>query len=235
MINLSDSPLVSDHSGQLKIHANGGVDIRMGESFSLQVGADGWSNISDKTLKNIQQPIDPIHILNKVRELPVHYWAYKNQEDTLHLGPFSQDFYQLFKYGNSDKVIHSIDADGVLLAAIKGIYLSLNQLVDTYQINHQFSGDQSMKASKLKGQLLSYSDDIDELVKSYDYQQRLITQFQSDYDSQEQMIDFIDRAIPVIKFPNIDDGVYDFRWLIFVAALLLGVFIRFVIVWRARV
>ena len=107
--------------------------------------------------------------------------------------------------------------------------------MDTYQINHQFSGDQSMKASKLEVSCWSYSDDIDELVKSYDYQQRLITQFQSDYDSQEQMIDFIDRAIQSLNFQILMMSVYDFRWLIFVAALLLGVFIRFVIVWRARV
>ena len=49
------------------------------------------------------------------------------------------------------------------------------------------------------------------------------------------MIDFIDRAIQSLNFQILMMSVYDFRWLIFVAALLLGVFIRFVIVWRARV
>ena len=102
-------------------------------------------------------------------------------------------------------------------------------------MNDQFSADQTIKAAKLKSQLLSYSDDIDELEKAYDYQQRLMTQFQSDYDSQEQMIDFIDNAIQSLNFQILVMSVYDFRWLIFVGALLLGVFIRFLVIWRARV
>ena len=110
--------------------------IHMDDALSLQVGADGWSNISDKTLKS-KNPIDPIHILNKVRELPVHYWAYKNQEDTLlHLGPFSQDFYQFLA------MVILIRSYIVSMQMVfywqrsKGFTYHLNTLVDTYQISH---------------------------------------------------------------------------------------------------
>ena len=42
-------------------------------------------------------------------------------------------------------------------------------------------------------------------------------------DSQEQMIDFIDRAIQSLNFQILMMMLYGFRWLVFLAALLLVV------------
>jgi hypothetical protein len=38
------------------------------------------------------------------------------------MGPTAQDFYATFSLGDSDKSIGTVDADGVALAAIQGLY-----------------------------------------------------------------------------------------------------------------
>ena len=55
-------------------------------------------------------------------------WSFKNEQGAgiRHIGPVAQDFKRLFNVGYDDKSIATVDADGVALAAIKG----LKQLVD---------------------------------------------------------------------------------------------------------
>ena len=66
-------------------------------------------------------------MLDKVAELPVSTWSYKAQgPDIRHIGPMAQDFTAAFGVGEDDRHITSVDADGVALAAIKG----LDQRVD---------------------------------------------------------------------------------------------------------
>ena len=82
---------------------------------------DGWGVISDESMKMGKQPVDSIQILNKFRTLPIQYWAYKNQENVCILVQLL-NFYRIFNYGNSEKIIYGIDSDGVLLATIKGLF-----------------------------------------------------------------------------------------------------------------
>lgn len=49
--------------------------------------------------------------------------GYKTQSPSIrHIGPMAQDFYAVFGVGNDDKYINSVDADGVALVAIQGLY-----------------------------------------------------------------------------------------------------------------
>ena len=50
-------------------------------------------------------------------------WNYKSQDPSIrHVGPMAQDFYAAFGVGEDEKHITTIDADGVALAAIQGLY-----------------------------------------------------------------------------------------------------------------
>ncbi len=54
--------------------------------------------------------------------LPLATWNYKAQDDSIrHMGPMAQDFHGAFGLGVSDKLIDTIDPDGVALAAIQGL------------------------------------------------------------------------------------------------------------------
>jgi trimeric autotransporter adhesin len=50
-------------------------------------------------------------------------WSYKTQGPSIrHMGPTAQDFSRAFGLGEDDRHITTIDADGVALAAIQGLY-----------------------------------------------------------------------------------------------------------------
>ncbi len=47
-------------------------------------------------------------------------WNYKTQDDSIrHIGPMAQDMYAAFGLGDNDISISTIDADGVLFAAVQ--------------------------------------------------------------------------------------------------------------------
>jgi hypothetical protein len=58
-----------------------------------------------------------------VIQLPIETWTYRAEDSRVrHIGPMAQDFYAAFGVGSDDKSISTIDADGVSLAAIQGLY-----------------------------------------------------------------------------------------------------------------
>ena len=85
-----------------------------------------WTNGSDRATKSNFAAVDSQQILEQVAALPIQTWNYRaEQETTRHMGPTAQDFYAAFSLGDSDKSIGTVDADGVALAAIQGLYKML--------------------------------------------------------------------------------------------------------------
>ncbi|WP_157707368.1 tail fiber domain-containing protein [Roseovarius faecimaris] len=78
---------------------------------------------SDKNKKMAIEPVDPGEILQKVAELPVSSWMYKDNEalGIRHMGPMAQDFHAAFGLGASETGISSLDTSGVALAAIQAL------------------------------------------------------------------------------------------------------------------
>jgi hypothetical protein len=81
---------------------------------------------SDRNMKQDFSAVDAQAVLEKVAQLPIQTWTYKNDPHTRHVGPMAQDFHAAFGVGPDDKHIATVDADGVALAAIQG----LNQKVE---------------------------------------------------------------------------------------------------------
>ncbi len=88
---------------------------------TFHAGTTGWSCSSDKNLKANFKPVNPQAVLEAVAQMPVTTWNMKGSK-IRQMGPTAQDFYSAFKLGNSDKSINNTDAQGVALAAIKGLY-----------------------------------------------------------------------------------------------------------------
>ncbi|RYY12313.1 MAG: hypothetical protein EOO04_33775 [Chitinophagaceae bacterium] len=80
-----------------------------------------WTNVSDSNRKQNIQSIGGEEILARLRRLPITMWSYKNDTETPHLGPMAQDFQRIFGLGNDEKVIGTVDADGVALAGVKAL------------------------------------------------------------------------------------------------------------------
>jgi len=89
----------------------------------LPPGSGSWSSLSDREMKVNVSPIDENQILLLLAGLPISIWSYVGQDPSVqHIGPMSQDFYAAFSVGEDDEHISVVDADGVALAAIQGLY-----------------------------------------------------------------------------------------------------------------
>jgi hypothetical protein len=86
------------------------------------VDGGSWSSVSDRNLKENFTPVDGQEVLARLMQVPISTWNYKSQDPSVrHLGPMAQDF-SLFGVGEDDTHISTVDADGVALAAIQGLY-----------------------------------------------------------------------------------------------------------------
>lgn len=78
---------------------------------------------SDRNVKDNFAPVYAYRVLERVASLPIETWNYKTQDPSIrHMGPMAQDFHSAFGSGKDDKRISTIDANGVALAAIQGLY-----------------------------------------------------------------------------------------------------------------
>jgi len=80
-----------------------------------------FNNASDRNAKQDFAPVSAPDILEKVIQLPLSEWSYKEDPQTRHVGPVAQDFYSTFNIGTDDKHIAPIDEGGVAFAAIQGL------------------------------------------------------------------------------------------------------------------
>ena len=134
----ADFPSLRDY--QFRVRANGGagfnvngsqwVDIWVTEGKLIRtstgafLGTGGtWTDFSDRNAKENFAPVDREAILDRLAGLPVTTWNYKAESPSVrHMGPVAQDFYAAFGIGQDDRHIAALDASGVALAAIQGLY-----------------------------------------------------------------------------------------------------------------
>ena len=78
---------------------------------------------SDRTRKTDFARVDAGQVLQQVVTLPIGTWSYLSQGPAVrHIGPIAQDFHTAFGVGEDDTHINMVDANGVALAAIQGLY-----------------------------------------------------------------------------------------------------------------
>ncbi len=118
------------------------VNIPAGRFINTNSGAHlttggVWTNASSRTLKENFAPIDARAILDKVNNLAISSWNYKNSPEGEHIGPMAEDFKAAFGLAGDGKSIGTVDADGVALAAIQGLNAKLEQLSQENAELHQ--------------------------------------------------------------------------------------------------
>ncbi len=107
--------------------ASGGVYFYTSGDLSagvqLPAGSGSWSVLSDQQVKANLTTVDSQEILARLNAVPIHTWNYRTQDPSVrHIGPAAQDFQAAFGVGEDDRHISAVDADGVALAAIQGLY-----------------------------------------------------------------------------------------------------------------
>jgi len=129
--NDTDVDFASTANNEFSARATGGVRFVSAIDGSgaptagvvLNGGESAWSTLSSRDLKENFTTAEGREVLARLAEVPVSTWNYKAQDATIrHMGPMAQDFYAAFGLGESDTSITTVDADGVALAAIQGLY-----------------------------------------------------------------------------------------------------------------
>lgn len=120
----------SSAADEFNVYASGGVRLFTDSGATtgavLAPGSGAWSMLSDRDAKENVEPVDSSSVLEGVLAMPLATWNYKQQGDSVrHLGPMAQDFHRAFGLGVSDRLIDSVDPDGVALAAIQGLNAKL--------------------------------------------------------------------------------------------------------------
>ena len=99
----------------------------------VPAGGGSWNSYSDKEGKESFHSVDAQILLARLAEIPISTWNYEAQDPSIrHIGPMAQDFNALLEDlgGEGETYINNLDADGVALAAIQGLYqLSQEQAV----------------------------------------------------------------------------------------------------------
>ena len=111
-----------------------------GANMALQVGTDAtngngayltsagnWVNTSDVHKKENFEPVNLLTLMTQLKQLPITKWQYKGSE-AWHMGPMAQDFFKQFGVGNDDITISTVDAAGVVLAALQALITEHEEL-----------------------------------------------------------------------------------------------------------
>lgn len=89
------------------------------QGVATAAGLAAMLMMSSKRFKEDREEIDESEVLQKLERLPVERWKYIG-DDKAHIGPFAEDFQELFGLGDGE-TIHVVDAIGVLMAAVKAL------------------------------------------------------------------------------------------------------------------
>lgn len=105
-------------SGQTDAAKTGGVNwgaIAKGVGTAASIAA----MFSSREFKDDIKEVNNQDILEKLKNLKIHTWKYKNDNKT-HIGPMAEDFQEAFNLGDGVTITY-IDAIGILLASVKAL------------------------------------------------------------------------------------------------------------------
>ncbi|RME39053.1 MAG: hypothetical protein D6788_06220, partial [Planctomycetota bacterium] len=135
----------SERDGQFRVNAYGGVRFDVNDNAYVDIlfrrgnvfvpdkvittstgaflSAGGvWTNASDARAKEGYKEVDRDDLLRRLAAMPISTWYYKAEGPRIRrIGPTAQDFHAAFGLGDGTSIA-TVDADGVALAAIQGLY-----------------------------------------------------------------------------------------------------------------
>jgi Chaperone of endosialidase len=123
-----DTFVYSPVARSFSAHATGGFNFwtnKNGPTTGCSIAAGGGSIncSSSRRVKKDFASVDRATLLRRLNGIPVSTWSYKQEKAGVrHIGPMAHDFHRAFRVGEDDTSIAMVDADGVALAAIQGLY-----------------------------------------------------------------------------------------------------------------
>jgi hypothetical protein len=152
----------STSQDQFSVRSTGGVrfvsaiDSGSGDptaGVELAPGGGSWASLSDKNSKTGITPVSGRDVLRKLVSVPISEWSYRSQGPSVrHIGPMAQDVSRAFGVGEDPRHITSVDADGISLAAIKGLHSELRaERRRRHQLERRLNGLEARLAALERG------------------------------------------------------------------------------------
>jgi hypothetical protein len=146
----ANNQFVARGCGGFKLYTNQGLTA----GVELAAGGGSWSSISDRNRKENFLAVDGEDLLARLRQVPVSTWNYKTQERSIrHMGPMAQDLYAAFGLGESDRLINTVDIDGVNLAGVQAVAARTDQLREQVSTLNQENAALRARVSDLEARL----------------------------------------------------------------------------------
>ena len=130
----TDADVTCSSPNRTVFRSTGGFYIYTNAALStgvyLNPGSGSWAQLSSRKQKENFKPVDTVALLERLAQIDILTWNYKSQDPSIrHIGPMAEDFNSLLPDlgGEGKQYISSIDADGVALAAIQGLYKLLKE------------------------------------------------------------------------------------------------------------
>ncbi len=141
---------VARATGGVYFYTNAGLTSGM----YLSVGGSSWNAVSDRERKENFAPVDVQELVARLAEVPITTWNYKSQDAAVrHIGPMAEDFNALTDGlgGEGEDYINILDADGVALAAIQGLYQLVQEQAAQIAALQQQNADLEARLAVLEG------------------------------------------------------------------------------------
>jgi hypothetical protein len=160
----TNAEVICNTVDQFKARASGGfvfyTNSGMSSGAHLSSGGGSWSSLSDRNMKENFEDVDTQALLETLAQVEITTWNYISQEDSIrHIGPMAQDFYAAFGVGEDETHITTIDADGVALAAIQGLYAENQELYAENQELRAQVNDLESRLTTLEGVITASNPD----------------------------------------------------------------------------
>jgi len=149
-------------TNEFAVRATGGVRFVTGLDpngepligVRLAPGSGSWETLSDRNTKTSILPVDGRQVLDELMNVPINTWHYKGQSSAVqHIGPMAQDFYAAFGMGEDAHYIGTVDADGVALAAIQGMYQVVQEKDAQIAVLERQNAEQEKRLDDLEARL----------------------------------------------------------------------------------
>lgn len=98
------------------------VRVAGGSNYVEMTSGGVWNYVSAINTKSNITQLNKLDILNKINNLSVARWNYKDAADEYHIGPMAEEFYEAFNVGTNNKHISTVDPSGVALVGIQALY-----------------------------------------------------------------------------------------------------------------
>jgi len=169
--------IINNLDGAEWAFANKGTSFRISRQGSGVVEMEVFNNgnvtiqgaltqNSDVNQKTNIKPVDQRSVLQRITDMPISQWQYKDALGENHIGPMAQDFYTAFGLGNTDTGLSTIDTAGVALVAIQALAEDNKVLAEENQALREQVQDQQARLDALENHQLEMQAMVTSLLEA---------------------------------------------------------------------